>query len=280
MPTAETITLRDARLEIDADGIAVFSHQRPERRNPLSPELRLDYVDLLDRIERDPGVRALVITGSGGAFCAGGDLKSMKERLANPDDPEAGADGTRRRLLALHAWVARLRNLERPVIAAVDGPAIGAGMALALLADFVLASDRASFSMSFAKVGLLPDMAAGYLLPRAVGLPMAKELVMTARRVDVDEARRLGIVHAVHPADELLPRAREFARRFLAAPREAVGLAKRLLNASYETPYGAYAELESNAQAVVTTTPYHAQAVQRFLRGEAALFDWEATGRR
>ncbi|WP_233849928.1 enoyl-CoA hydratase/isomerase family protein [Paraburkholderia sp. HD33-4] len=269
---AEQIQFRDATLAIE-DGVAEFTHQRHEARNPLSLDLREDYADMLDRVERDRGIRALILTGSGGSFCAGGDLRSLRQARENP---EAGSpDAIRRRLADGHVWMQRLRNLEIPVIAAVDGAAAGAGFSLALAADFVLASSRAFFCMSFVKVGLVPDLGAAYLLPRVVGLAMAKELALTARRIDAQEAKQLGIVHAVHAPEALAQQARGFARRFLAGPREAMGLSKRLLNQSFESHYAALAELECAAQAVASSVPYHTAAVTAFLDGQPAPYDWE-----
>jgi 2-(1,2-epoxy-1,2-dihydrophenyl)acetyl-CoA isomerase len=174
----------------------------------------------------------------------------------------------------------RLRNLELPVIAAVDGAAVGAGFSLALAADFVLASSRAFFCMSFAKVGLVPDLGAAWLLPRVIGMSAAKELALTARKLGVEEAKRLGIVHAIHAPETLADDARSFAQRFISAPREALGLGKRLLNQSFETPYASLAELESAAQAVASSVPFHAQAIEAFLEGQAPLYDWERQQRR
>ncbi|SAK84252.1 enoyl-CoA hydratase [Caballeronia hypogeia] len=275
MPT-ETIRLREASLVID-DGVAEFTHERPESRNALSLGLRADYAEMLDHVERNREVRALILTGSGGSFCAGGDLKSLREARANP---EAGSpDAIRRRLADGHVWMQRLRNLEMPVIAAVDGPAVGAGFSIALAADFMLASTRAIFCMSFVKVGLVPDLGAAYLLPRVIGLSAAKELAMTARRVDVQEAKALGIVHAIHAPDALADESRRFARRFIAGPREALGLTKRLLNQSFEAHYAPLAEYESAAQAVASSARYHGAAVDAFLEGRAAPYDWERSGR-
>ncbi|WP_444634404.1 enoyl-CoA hydratase/isomerase family protein [Cupriavidus oxalaticus] len=268
------ITLRESRLEI-RDGIAVFTHTQPKRRNPLSLELREDYTDMLDRVEGNPDVRALIITGEGGVFSAGGDLRGMKARIDNPDAPQHTPDATRRRVLVLHGWVSRLRSLEIPVIAAVDGPAVGAGMGLALIADFVLASSRAFFGMSFAKVGMIPDMAAAYFLPRVVGMAVAKDLMMTARRVSVEEAKDLGIVHSIFSHETLPEQARQFARRFADGPPEALGMTKRMLNSAFETSYATFVELESAAQAVVTTTPFHREAVQRFVDGQPGRYDWD-----
>ena len=276
MPDTTTLALRESTLRIDPEsGIAEFSHQRPERRNPLSLELRQDYIDMLDRVEPDRGIRALILTGAGGAFCAGGDLRSLQDRMASSDPEVNSPDAMRRRILAGHAWFERLRSLEVPVIAAVDGPAAGAGMSIALAADFILASTRASFSMSFVKVGLLPDMAAFYALPRIVGMAVAKELMMTARRVDAAEAKQLGIVHSLHDDAELAGEARRFARRFEGASRHALAQTKRLLARSFETPYATLMELEANGQAVASATPEHAEAVRRFLAGERAAYDWD-----
>ena len=272
--TTELIPLRDAQLSID-DGVAHFSHQRPAARNALSMDLRRDYGDMLDRVDGDRRIRALVITGSGGSFCAGGDLKALKERQTSTDPEARSADAMRRRIQSGHTWVERLRSLEIPVIAAVDGPAVGAGFSIALAADFILASTRAVFCMSFAKVGLVPDLGAFYFLPRAVGLPMAKELALTARRVNAAEGRQLGFVHSIHEPENLAAESMRFARRFIAGPREAMGLSKSLLNKSYETPYATLAELEGQAQAVASTMPYHDDAVASFLRGEPAAFDWD-----
>ncbi|MGO4328128.1 enoyl-CoA hydratase/isomerase family protein [Cupriavidus sp. 2TAF22] len=172
---ADLIRLRDAQLLIE-DGVAEFSHQRPAARNALSLDLRADYADMIARIEGDRSVRALILTGSGGSFCAGGDLKSLQEVRASTDAEARSPDAMRRRVQSAHQWMQRLRNLEIPVIAAVDGAAAGAGFSLALAADFMLASSRAFFCMSFAKVGLVPDLGAFYLLPRAVGMSVAKEL--------------------------------------------------------------------------------------------------------
>ncbi|MET0544026.1 MAG: enoyl-CoA hydratase/isomerase family protein [Variovorax sp.] len=180
--------------------MAVFTHQRPAARNALSLDLRMDYCDMLGHVEGDRSVRALVVTGSGGSFCAGGDLKA---RQTNPDPEFRTADAMRRRVQSGHTWIERLRSLEVPVIAAVDGAAAGAGFSIALAADFILASHRAFFCMSFVKIGLIPDLGAFHFLPRAVGLPMAKERAMTARSVNAADGKQLGFVHSLHVPDAL-----------------------------------------------------------------------------
>ncbi|QEY72249.1 enoyl-CoA hydratase/isomerase family protein [Pseudomonas denitrificans (nom. rej.)] len=272
--STELIELRESQLAI-ADGIATLTHLKPAARNALSLELREDYVDMLDRLEADRSIRALIITGSGGSFCAGGDIRSLKERQLSSDPEINSANAMRLRIRRLHGWLERLRGLEIPVIAAVDGPAYGAGFAIALLADFILASERASFCLPFAKLGLVPDSGALYTLPRVVGLQKAKELLFSARRVAVEEARELGIVHSIHRPEELAAAAQWLARRFLASPRDAIALSKRLLNQSSETPWATMAELEGLAQGIASTTPYHDEAVSAFLRGEPSRYDWD-----
>lgn len=264
---------QQSRLSVGEDGVAVFEHLRGEARNPLGMALRADYAQMLDRIEGDARIRALVITGSGGHFCAGGDVKAMQARL--DDARQTTPAATRRRLLDLHSWLQRLRDLEIPVIAAVDGAAWGGGFALALCADFVLATPRASFCMVFLRVGALPDMGAIHLLPRAIGLPRAKELLMTGRQLTAKQAQRLGIVHSLHAPDALHDKALALARRFLPAPRVALGLTKQLTNRAYELDAHALAALEAAAQAICLAEPYHAEAVKRFVARAPMSYDWE-----
>ncbi|MNR13095.1 4-chlorobenzoyl coenzyme A dehalogenase-2 [compost metagenome] len=187
----------------------------------------------------------------------------------------------RGRLRKAHQWLTRLRELEVPVVAAVDGPAYGAGFGLALQADFVLASTRAVFCASFARLGAVPDFGLLHTLPRIVGLSRAKELMLTARRLGAEEAQAWGLVHAVHADDALQAEARAFAQRLCAGPREAAGMTKNLVNRSFETDCAAMFTAEASAQAVAMQTPYHAQAVADFARDGAFRYDWDrmAAGR-
>ncbi|MEO8249983.1 MAG: enoyl-CoA hydratase/isomerase family protein [Burkholderiales bacterium] len=271
----DTETLRESTLTV-RDGVAEFSHQRPAARNALSDGLRADYTEMLDKIECDRQIRVLIITGSGGSFCAGGDVKAMQARIAGANQYEGSPYAMRRRVLsAHHGWLDRLRSLEMPVIAAVDGAAYGAGFSLALTADFVLASTRAKFCFAFAKVGAVADFGAFYTVPRLVGLAKAKDLMMTARRVEAAEALQLGLVHGVHEPDALLPEAHRMARRFLTGPHEALGMIKSTLNRSFDLDYRSMAELETSQQAIAMASAYHADAVARFSRGEPLAYDWD-----
>lgn len=266
----ERFDLRESSLRIGDDGVAVFEHLRPQARNPLTMELRDDYAEMVAKVQAC-GARALVLAGGGGAFCGGGDVKTMHARLADGSQ----AAGVRRRLQDMHAWLQRLRDLEIPVIAAVDGPAWGGGFAIALCADFILATPRASFCMVFLRIGALPDMGAIHLLPRAIGLTKAKELLMTGRKVSAQEGERLGFVHSLHAPETLQEEALAMARRFLAAPRVALGLTERLTNRAYELDAATLAELEAVAQVACLAEPEHAQALERFVRKEPMRYDWD-----
>ncbi len=272
----ETTQLREARLHVGANGVAEFSHQRPEARNALSMAMRLDYRDMLEHVENDRAIRALIITGSGGSFCAGGDVKGMAAMQAAGPQATAPAQQCRSRIAAdHHRWLDRLRSLDVPVVAAVDGPAFGAGMSIAIMADFVLASTRASFCMVFARMGMVPDFGAFHTLPRLVGLAKAKELMLTARRVGAQEAKELGIVHALHEPQQLSHEAHRFAARLARGPRDAMGMIKNSLNRSFENDYRTMAEIEAHQQAVAMSLPDHAEAVQRFVRKEPLAYDWD-----
>lgn len=255
------------------NGVAIVTLSRPAARNALDEVMRRELPAMIAEIRDDAGVSALVLTGAGGSFCSGGDLRAMSAR------PRTAWE-SRQRIHALHDWLPGLVNLEKPVIAAVDGPAFGGGFSLALAADIVLASDRARFCMVFGRIGLVPDMAAMYLLPRIVGLQRAKELVFSARAIDAPEAQRLGIVMAIHPPETLLEAAIGIASRFEAASPLALGLSKNILNQSFQLDQHALAEMESYAQSLCMDSDYHRQAVAAFLGGQSATFDWEPPVRR
>ena len=247
-------------------GILTFT--RPEVRHSLDIPMRTELAALMPEIRANRDLRALVLTGSGGAFCAGGDLKALSEE-------ERPAEVNRERVSLLHTWFSELFNLEMPVIAAVDGPAYGAGLNFALAADFVLASTRARFCAVFGRIGLVPDLAGFFLLPRIVGLTRAKELVMTARSFGADEAKDLGIVLEIHDPEDLLDAALKIAARFETSSRLATGMAKTMLNQSFDNDYRALSDMESMAQALCMTSDYHKAAIERFLDKKPLEFDWD-----
>jgi enoyl-CoA hydratase/carnithine racemase len=249
------------------DGIATMTLNRPAKKNAIDLVMRGEIAEVVSHIRHDREVRALVITGAGGAFCAGGDISSMKEG-------DGSAEGARNRMLDVHLWMEELLTLDRPVIAAVDGIAYGAGAGLALAADFILASPQARFCMSFLRMGLVPDCGVFYTLPRIVGLQRAKELIFSAREVNAEEAKAMGMVFEIQPSDRLAGRARELASSLVHASPAALSLAKRALNASLNTDLRTMLEMEANAQGIARSTDYHRDAVARFLNKTALLFLW------
>ena len=251
------------------DGIGTITLNRPEARNALSQDMRPALAAAIAQMRDDAQVHTVVLTGAGGAFCSGGDITAMQ-------DASRTGLAFRRGMRELHQWFPELVNLEKPVIAAVDGPAFGAGLSLALAADFVLATRRARFCAVFGRIGLVPDLGALHLLPRIVGLQKAKELVFTARALSAEEAHGLGLVYAVvEDGAALAEAAQALARRFGEASTAAIGMAKTILNQSFESDARTVAELEAYAQSLCRSSPYHQDAVRRFQDKAPLRFDWD-----
>ncbi|WP_353146038.1 enoyl-CoA hydratase/isomerase family protein [Pollutimonas bauzanensis] len=245
----------------------VITINRPERRNAFDLEVRQGLAEAIFEARDDDDIKAVVITGAKGVFCAGGDLKSLSEskRPIYKD---------RDRIRRLHSWFHELVNLEKPVIAAVDGPAFGAGFNLALACDFIMGTPTARFCAVFGRIGLVPDLGGFFLLPRIVGLQRAKELVFTAREVEAQEAASMGILYRIVPAEDLLQEALALAARFHNASTQALGMSKNILNRSFNLDQNTLAELESHAQALALHTDYHDTAVARFLDKQPLEFVW------
>jgi 2-(1,2-epoxy-1,2-dihydrophenyl)acetyl-CoA isomerase len=206
------------------DGVATITLHRPARLNALAGTMRDDLHDAIDAAATDPGVRVLVITGAGRGFCAGADVEAMAGLMVAGD-----AEGFARLVDAGIRVIRRLRAVEQPVVAAVNGPAAGAGAALAAACDLRIASDAASIGFTFARIGLHPDWGATYTVPRLVGPGRAAELVLSARMVGAREAERLGLFERVVPAAEFEGEVRRSAAELAAKPPLAVRLAKRSL---------------------------------------------------
>jgi 2-(1,2-epoxy-1,2-dihydrophenyl)acetyl-CoA isomerase len=248
-----------------ADGIATLTLNRPQYKNALNGPMRDELRDAVQQIRADRTVRAVVLRGAGTDFCSGGDIRAMNV---------TAADAGRNRMDDLHGWIALLVDLDRPVVAAVDGVAYGAGFSLALLADFIVATPRARFCMPFMKVGLVPDCGALYTLPRVVGMARARDLVFSAREIGAEEAKQMGAVFEIVPQDQVHSRADQLARGLAGASPVAFGLAKRALNQSIGADVRTMLELESLGQGIAFTTDYHHEAVRRFKEKESPLFQW------
>lgn len=246
-----------------SDGIAVVALNRPDKRNAINDALREDLMRVLDWVDRDPGVRALVLTGNGKGFCAGGDIAGMRQRLEAPTGRVAINGWQRQR--RTHHLITTLHGIAKPTIAAVNGPAAGLGCDLALCCDFVIGSSTATFVMSYVLRGLIPDGGGMYLLPRRVGLARAKELIFSGRMLSAQDALSINLIEQVAEPDNLLGDAVELARSMTAGSADAVALAKSIMDESFESTIDQVFALGSQAQAICYTTDSHRDAVAAFL---------------
>src|SRR3954466_10566257 len=213
------------RVERRVDGVVVLTLDLPDRRNAMTGELTAAWGSTIGKLRGDRSVRCVVVTGEGSAFCAGGDLSWIAE------SPDMSVDSIRDRMLPFYrAWLS-IRDLEAPSIAAINGHAIGAGLCLALACDLRYVARGARLSAPFTQLGMHAGMAATWLLPEAVGMAAARELLLTGRAVDADEALRLGLVNGVYDGDELLDAALGVASRIAAAGPIATRLTKAGLRA-------------------------------------------------
>jgi enoyl-CoA hydratase/carnithine racemase len=261
--------MADSRVELTIDnGVAVAALNRPAVRNAIDEPTRAALGEILDRVAGDDGIRALVLTGKGAAFCAGGDIAAMQQRLGQPAGTLGGAGWLRQR--RLHGMIAALHALEKPTIAAVNGAAAGLGMDIALCCDFIVASEQAFFTMSYVQRGLIPDGGGLYFLPRRVGLPRAKELIFSARRVMADEALRIGLADRVVPAEVLVTAATDWAAELGGGNSTALALSKSILDQTFELTADQAFALGAQAQAICYTTDDHQQSVAAFLNRRAA----------
>ena len=251
--------------------VVTLTLNNPDERNALSNQSQWDaIVDACDRVQRDPSVRAVVLTGAGSAFCAGGNVKQMKEKtgIAGGSGNEI-REGYRRGIqrIPLAMW-----HLDVPTIAAVNGPAIGAGCDLACMCDIRIASEKALFAESFVKVGIVPGDGGAWILPRAVGLSNAAELIFTGDTIDAAAALRIGLVSQVVPADQLMNAARTLASRIVANPAKVLRLSKRLLREGQQQRLGDVLELSAAFQALAHETRDHAEALDAFLQKREPVF--------
>lgn len=221
------------------DGVAHLTLNRPAAANSITLELARDLMYATLQCDEDPSVRAVLLSGAGRMFCAGGDLKTFAGKGA--ELPHYLKDVT----TYLHAAVSRLTRMDAPVIAAVHGSAAGAGMSLACAADIVLAAESAKFTMAYTRAGLTPDGSSTYFLPRIVGLRRALDLALTSRVLSAAEAVTLGIATRTVPDAQLLDEARALAADFAAGPTQAFGATKRLLHAGWSGTLETQMELET-----------------------------------
>ena len=257
---------------LDDQGIATITLNRAELRNPISDlDLIEALLDTLTQIEDDPNVRCAILTGAGTAFSAGGNLKAMR-----PDSGGLNASLPARTRRNYKSGIQRLplafAALEVPVIAAVNGPAIGAGLDLACMCDLRVASESAKFAESFVKLGIIPGDGGAWLLQRIVGFSKAAELTLTGETIDAAEALRIGLVSQVVPAADLIEAARKMAARIACNPSFAVRMAKRLLWDAQSMSIGQVLEMSAAMQSVAHATKDNAEAVNAFLEKRKPVF--------
>ena len=240
--------------DVGDDFVARVTLDRPEAKNALTVEMRDGIVARVRAARADPEVRALLITGAGDAFCAGMDLgASTMAKAGTPDFETRGAAEALR--VGVQSFIRELWELDKPTVAAVGGAAVGPGAHLALACDFVVVHDHTRLLWSFAKWGLVVDAGGAYLLPRLVGLPRAKAMVLLGEGATGAEAVELGLAYRCVPRDQLTAEADALAIRLAEGPTRALGLSKRLLNTAFETSLERSLELEGAYQSLAATSP-------------------------
>ncbi len=258
------MTHPETHLRYEQDGhLVTLTLDRPDARNAWSEDMLDAFTQALDRAQLDDDVRVVILTGAGQAFSAGGDLKLMLEHQGMFEGDAARLRA--RYLEGIHRAPRRLSRFDKPLIAAINGPAIGAGLDLACMCDLRVAADSASFGSTFVKVGLIPGDGGAYLLARTIGFPRALDLILTGRLIDAHEALRIGLVHDVVPRDQVLHAAQERARAIAANAPLAVRYAKSAAYQSWDLPLDAALHLAASYQGVVQNSQDHDEGVRAIL---------------
>lgn len=254
----ETITLNKV------DNIGTITLNRPEVFNSINQKTAFQFHALLDECEQDEEVRAIIITGTGRAFCAGQDLGE----IIDPDGPKL-AD-----IVAQHynPIIERIRRIEKPFIAAINGVAAGAGANIALCCDITIAKETATFIQAFSKIGLIPDSAGTFFLPRLVGFQRASALMMLGDKVGAKEAEAMGMIYKAVSEEDFETFVQKTATKLSKMPTKALGLTKRLLNASSNNNLKQQLEMEGNIQVIAGTTDDYMEGVNAFIEKRKPVF--------
>jgi len=240
------------------DKIATITLNRPDKLNAFTGPMIDAWARALAEAQADDGVNVIVVTGAGRAFCAGGDVARMRETKPTP------LENKNQLWENIHRVPRTLEAMDKPVIAMVNGLAVGAGMGMCLMCDVRIASDEARFSTGYVRVGLVPGDGDTYFLPRLVGAAKALELLWTADFVDAQEALRLGIVNRVVPAGDLAQQTHDFAAQIADGPQVPIRMIKRLVYQSLRLDLRTHLDLVSSHMAVVRETADHAEGVAAF----------------
>ncbi len=246
-----------------AEGVATLTLNRPDKLNAFNDQLHADIADALGQVESDPAIRALVITGAGRGFCSGADLS---QRIGNQGGTNDALDRQ------YHPRLRRLRALKKPVVAAVNGPAAGAGMSLALSCDIVIAAESATFIQAFTRIGLVPDAGSTFFLPRLIGTARAKGLTMLAEPLTAAQAEAWGLIWKAVPDAELMPQTMALAKKLAQGPTVALGLTKTAIDASLGNDLDTQLALERDSQHQASQSHDFREGVTAFLEKRPAKF--------
>lgn len=255
---------RDILVKKDG-GVAVVTLNRPQALNALSMEIRDGLGTIFQDFRTDDSVRAVVLTGAGRAFSAGGDVKGMAEFKP----PMEAKDFVRNKI---HRAVLAITTLEKPVIAMVNGVATGAGCCIALMCDLVIAAESARFGFAFVRIGLGPDWGGAYFPTKLVGPAKTKELLFTGKLIDAREAERIGLINRVVPDAQLEAATMELAHQLAKGATKAIGAAKTAVNRAVDTDLLTYLEYEANMAALLLQSEDHKEGVRAFLEKREAVF--------
>jgi len=267
---ADPPQLETLRIEVDGP-VGTLTLNRPDALNAMSPELIGELTVAAAWLADRAPIRALIVTGAGRAFCAGGDVNWFKRGV---DDPDVDLPSeVRRGAEVLHQAIVDFRRLPYPMIAAINGPAAGAGMSLALSCDIRIASEAAFLAIAYGRIGASPDGGMTYFLPRVVGPAKALELALNDPNLDARAALEAGLVSEVVPAEELMPRAREKAEKLAAKAPHYVRMAKRLLHESIENSLADHLQIERHGIADSMATEDLRRGVTAFFAGEEPTFE-------
>jgi enoyl-CoA hydratase/carnithine racemase len=262
--------MTDFLLYAQEGAVVTLTMNEPARRNPLTGNSAVaDFIAAIDRIHNDRSVRAVILTGAGTAFSSGGDIKDMERQSTGE---VSGMQIRQEYRVGIQRLPLALFNLEVPVIAAVNGAAIGAGMDLACMCDIRIASEHAKFAESFVRLGIIPGDGGAWLLPRLIGLSRASELSFTGEVINAKTAADWGLVSRVVPADQLMADSNELAQKIAANPPHAVRLTKRLLREAMHTRLDTLLEMAASFQALSHQTADHKEAVAAFLEKRTPVF--------
>lgn len=247
------------------DGIAKITLNRPEAMNSVNEQMLKDLLEATRDVESDEAVKVVVLSGAGRAFCAGGDLNAPMYKITNPLEM--------RRLVAEFGKIPlNLRNMPKPVIAAVNGAAVGAGLGFALAADIIIASEQARFGHVYRNIGLMSDCGSIYFLPRLIGVSRACEIIFTGKVIDAREAERIGLVNRVVPADQLEAVTRELAQQLARGPAVAMGLAKMSLYQGLGMDLATALEWEARAHAICMLSEDMQEGIRAFKEKRQPVF--------